>query len=126
MKMDIQIERRAKALDQDDGTHPGRVVCTACFPHQIRGDDTVDDTQHQPHDLGSSGEQEAQLKGKAEYPLAHGLFGQNFIYQQGCAFGSGSCFALPPASMQSSAIRRVPQLGQKPRRLQLKPIRRSA
>ena len=41
----------------------------------------------------------------------------------GGTFGSGSCFALPPASMQSSAIRRAPPLGQKPRRLQLKATR---
>lgn len=51
-------------------------------PHlldQVRGNAAVDDAQHLTHDLGPAGEKEAQLKGKAEHPLAHGLFGQNFI-----------------------------------------------
>lgn len=74
VEMDIQIEHRPEPLDQRDCTRSGRVACIACFPDQMRGDDTVNDAQHAPLDLGPAGEQEAQLKGKAQYPLAQGLF----------------------------------------------------
>lgn len=53
----------------------------------MSGDDAVDDAQHTSHDLGPAGEQEAQLIGEAEHPLAHGLLGQDFIDQQRGAFG---------------------------------------
>lgn len=57
--MDIEVQRRAKSLDEGDGTRPGRVACTACFPEQMRRNDTVDDAQQAPHDPGPAGEQDA-------------------------------------------------------------------
>ena len=44
---------------------------------------TVDDAEHPAHDLGAAGEQEAQLEWETQYPLAHRLFGQYLIDQQG-------------------------------------------
>ena len=52
----------------------------------------------------------------------HRLLGKIFTYQQG-AFGSGFCFALPRASLHLSTMHRAPQLGRKPRHLQLKVTR---
>lgn len=71
----------------------GRLVGMACFLDQPRGDDAVDDTKHPAHDLGPAGEQETQWKGKAEYPLAHGLFGQHLVDPQRRAFGYTPCTA---------------------------------
>jgi hypothetical protein len=51
--------------------------------------------------------------------MADGLPRQDLVYQQRRRLGNCSCIALPHASLHSSAIRRAPQLGQKPRRLQL-------
>jgi hypothetical protein len=93
---------------------------------QMAGDDPIDDAEHLAHDCWTAGEQETQRIWKAQHPLAHRLLGKHLIDQQRRALGSGSCFALPPASLQSSAIRRAPQLGQKPRRLQLNATRCSA
>jgi hypothetical protein len=53
----------------------------------MRGDDAVNDAQHLDHNLGPTGEQEAQGKWEAQDPLAHGLFGRNFIDQQRCTLG---------------------------------------
>ena len=58
-----------------------------CLLDQVRGNHSVDNAQHLPHDRRPAGEQKAQLKGKTQYPLAHGLCGQDFIHQQGRALG---------------------------------------
>ncbi len=79
--MDIQIECRAEALDQRDRAGLGYLFCEARLLDQVCGDDAVDDAQHPAHDLRPTGEQEAQWKRETEYPLAHGLFGQDFIDQ---------------------------------------------
>lgn len=91
VEMDIEVQRRAKALDESDSTRPGPVVCIACFPDQMGSDDAMDDAQHPPHDLRPAGEQETQLVRETQYPLAHGLFGQYFVNQQGRAFGHATC-----------------------------------
>lgn len=81
VKVNVEVQCTAEALDQGDGTGLGRLVGIARFLDQMRGDDAVNDAQHPAHDLRPAGEQKAQLKGKAEYPLAHGLYGQNLIDQ---------------------------------------------
>jgi hypothetical protein len=52
--------------------------------------DPVNDSQRTPHQLRAAGEQETQLKWKAQHPLANGLFRQNLIDQQCGAFGHAS------------------------------------
>lgn len=52
VKVDVEVQRRAKSLDEGDCTRPGRVVCIACFLDQMRGNHAVDDAQRTPHDLG--------------------------------------------------------------------------
>ncbi len=81
MKVDVEVERTTEALDQSDRAGSGRLVSVACFSDQMRGNDTLDDTQHTTGDLGAAGEQEAQLEWETQYPLAHRLFGQYLIDQ---------------------------------------------
>ena len=81
---------------------------------QVRGNDAVDDAQHLAPDRRTAREQETQRIRKAQYPLAHRLFGKDLVHQQRGAFCNCSCIALPRASLHSSAMRRAPQLGQKP------------
>jgi hypothetical protein len=50
----------------------------------------VNDPQHTPHQLRAAGEQETQLKWKAQHPLANGLFRQNLIDQLCGTFGHAS------------------------------------
>ena len=101
------------------GTGAGRRTGKSRFFDQVRGNAAVHDAEHVTHDRGTAGKQESQRVWKAQHPLAHRLCGKHLIHQQRRTLGNCSCIALPPASMQSSAMRRAPQLGQKPRRLQL-------
>jgi hypothetical protein len=122
----IQVERRAKALDQGHGTGMRLLAGESGLLDQVRADAAVDDTEHLTHDRRAAGEQKTQWIRKAQYPLTHRLFRKDLIDQQRGALGNCSCIALPPASLQSSAMRRAPQLGQKPRPLQLNATKCSA
>ncbi len=87
--------------------HPGSISVAP-------GDHAADDGQHPAERGRARGKQEAQREGKAQHPLADRVRRKDVVHQQRRGLGSGSCFALPPASMQSSAIRRAPRLGQNP------------
>ena len=52
MKVNVEVQCTAEALDQGDGAGLGRIVGMACFLDQLRGDDAVNDAQHPAHDLG--------------------------------------------------------------------------
>jgi hypothetical protein len=91
VKVDVEVQRTAEALDQGDRAGPGRLVAMARFLDQMRGNDAVNDAQHLTHDLGPAGEQEAQGIRETEHPMAHGLFGQDVIDQQGRTFGHAPC-----------------------------------
>ena len=56
------------------------------------------------HDLGPAGEQEMQLKGKAEHPLAQGLFRQHLVDQQRRAFGHTPCAATRTEAAMFAAL----------------------
>jgi len=89
--MNIQIQRAAEALNQGDGPCVSRRFCKTGFPGQVRSNGAVDNTQRLAHDFGLAGKQEPERKRHAEYPLAHGLLGQYFIYQQGSTFCHTTC-----------------------------------
>jgi len=55
VKVDVEVQRTAKALDQGNRASLGRLVRTARFLDQMRGDDTIDDTKHLPHDCWLAG-----------------------------------------------------------------------
>lgn len=108
MEVNIQIQCTAKVLNQGDGAGVRRLASEPRLPDQVRGNHTVDNTQHPAHDRRTAGQQEPQRIWKAQHPLSHRLFRQDLIDQQGRTL---------------SAMRRAPQLGQKPRRLQLNATR---
>ena len=90
-QMNVQIQRAAEALNQGDGPCVSRRFCKTGFPGQVRSNGAVDNTQRLAHDFGLAGKQEPERKRHAEYPLAHGLMGQYFIYQQGSTFCHTTC-----------------------------------
>ncbi|GBE07587.1 hypothetical protein BMS3Bbin11_01149 [bacterium BMS3Bbin11] len=50
MEMDIQIECRAKPLDEGDRPGPGCLFCQARFLDQMGGNHTVDNAEHPARD----------------------------------------------------------------------------
>ena len=86
VKMNIQIQGTAKTLDQRDRTGVSSLPGVTGFMDQVRCNGTVHDAQHPGHDRRLGGEQKSQWVREAQYPLAHGLFGQDLVDQQGCAF----------------------------------------
>ncbi len=73
MKVDIQVERRTKSLDQRYRASTGCLFRIACLLDQMHGDDAVNDTQHLARDHRPTGEEKVQLKWKTEHPLVHRL-----------------------------------------------------
>ena len=57
MQVDVGVERTTEALDQSDRAGSSRLVSVVFFD-QMRGNGTLDDTQHVTHNLGPAGEQE--------------------------------------------------------------------
>ena len=87
MKVNVQVERRIKSLDQCDRACVGCLSRVTCFLDQMQGDDAVNDTQHLARDQRTAGEEKAQLKWKTEHPLAHRLVGEYLISEQGRTLG---------------------------------------
>jgi hypothetical protein len=58
VQVDVEVERTTEALDQSDRAGSSRLVSVVSFSDQMRGNDTLDDTQHATGDLGPAGEQE--------------------------------------------------------------------
>jgi len=85
MKVNIQIQSTAKALDQGHRASLYKGFCKARFMCQVRGDGARDDTQHFAHGFGLTGKQKSQRKRHTEDPLAHGLMRQDLVHQQGGA-----------------------------------------
>ena len=81
MKMDIQVQRTAKTLDQGDGTCVSGLFCIAGFPGQVCSNGAADNTQRLAHDFRLAGKQEPEGKWHAEHPLTHWLMGQYFVHQ---------------------------------------------
>ena len=69
MKVDIQVERAAEALDQ---RHRAALRCAplnACLIRQPSCDHTMHDPQHRADGFGLAGEQEAQRHRDTQHPL---------------------------------------------------------
>lgn len=110
MEVNIEVQRTAEALDQGDRAGLGRLTEEARLPDQVRGDAAVDNAEYPTHDLRPARKQEAQRVRNAQHPLAHRLLGKHLVHEQRRTFGHSP----------------GPQLGQKPRRLQLNATRCSA
>jgi len=46
VKVELEVQRTAKALDQDERAGVGRPGAEPGFPDEVRGDDALDDAQH--------------------------------------------------------------------------------
>ena len=128
MKMNIQVQRATETLDQGDGACVSRRFCITGFSGQVRSNGAVDDTQRLAHDFGLAGKQKPERKRHAEYPLAHGLMGQYFTYQQGSTFCHTACPATGTKATTFAAkgdqVLRMASLTLHPQKTMLKMIDR--
>ena len=82
VKVDVEIQGAAEALDQCHGTGLSRRVGQSGFLDEMRGDRSVDDPEHRS-DLGRlARQQEPQGERHAQHPLSQGLTRQHLINQQ--------------------------------------------
>ena len=86
VKVNVEIQGTAEALYQRHGAGLRVGAGAARLLDQMAVDGPVDDAQHPAHDLRPAGEQESELEGKAQDPLAHGQPGQDLVDQQRGAF----------------------------------------
>ena len=73
VKVDVQVQRAAKALDQGHGAGLRGCLGQSRLADQVRGDGPVDDTEHGRQDGRFGGKQEAQQERHAQDPLAQRL-----------------------------------------------------
>jgi hypothetical protein len=105
VQVNVEVGRRAEALDQRDRAAVGFVRLELSLAEQVLRDYTVHDLQHGRHQLGLCGQQQAQ----------RGVIGSDSTHWRTGTCGmtwSTRCAAV-------CAIRRAPHDGQDPRRLQL-------
>ena len=65
MKVDVEIERTTKSLDQGYCTSLCHGLCITCFSGQMGGNGAVNDTQNFTHNGWLTGKQKAQWKWNA-------------------------------------------------------------
>jgi hypothetical protein len=75
VKVNVEIERGAKALDQRHGTgHTGRAREPRLLEY-VRRDRPVDDAEYLSQRVRIRGKQESQRERQRQHPLAQRLFG---------------------------------------------------
>ena len=75
VKVDVQVQRAAEALDQGHGARLRVGLFMPCLADQVRGDRPVDDAEHGRQGGRFRGKQEAQRERHAQHPLAQWLPG---------------------------------------------------
>ena len=101
--MQVQVECTTETLNQ---CHCACLTCLsteACLLDHPTRQATIDQSQHATHHRWPIRKQKSQRNREAQHPLTYRLIREYLIHQQSC----------------TSAIRRAPQLGQNPLRLQL-------
>ena len=73
VKVDVEVDGAAEALDQGDDSGLGLRFFEPGFFAKMTRDCASDDVQNLAHDLGSDCEQQPDLDGKADHPLTNGL-----------------------------------------------------
>lgn len=73
VKVDVEIERAAEALDEGDRAGVRAAAGEARLADEITRDAAVDDAEHAREGARVAGEQKAQREGQAQHPLAQGL-----------------------------------------------------
>ena len=71
VQVDVEIGRRAKALDQRDRATLGRVYLEASLAEQEAREHAVHHLQNGRHQLGLCSQQQAQRDGQRQHPLPH-------------------------------------------------------
>lgn len=77
MRGDVRIT----PIRQNQHRGTGRGAGAARLLDEMGLDGPIDDAQNPGHDLGPAREQESELEGKAQHPLAYGQVGQDFVDQ---------------------------------------------
>jgi len=65
VEVDVEVQRRAEALDQRGRAGAGGLLRVAGLPDQVAGDDAVDDAEHPTDEPRMRGQQKPQRKRKA-------------------------------------------------------------
>ena len=71
MQVNVQIGRRAKALDEGDGARGRFTAFDARLPDQMRRNDPVNDLQYRGEQFRVHREEAAQRDRERQHPLAH-------------------------------------------------------
>jgi hypothetical protein len=98
VEVDIQIERATEALDKGDRTRLGRLTGKLGFLDQVRGDSAVDNAEHLTMTAGRLANRKRN---------GYGMLSTH--WRTGCSGNTSST-----STVALSAMRRAPQLGQKP------------
>ena len=81
VEVNIEVNRTAKALDQRHDTRLGLGFLKACFLAKVERNGVRYDVEHLTHDLRSDCQEEPNLDGKADHPLANRFDGEHFVHQ---------------------------------------------
>ena len=71
MQVDVEVGRRAEALDQRDRAALTLAGAQPDIGQQMARDHTLHPLQHRRDELGLRGQQHAQRDGQRQHPLAH-------------------------------------------------------
>ena len=71
VQVDVQVGRRAKALDEGDRAGGGLGALDARLAYEVGGDDSLNHAQHRPQQFRMHGKQAAQRDGERQHPLPH-------------------------------------------------------
>jgi len=85
--VNVEVQRRAEALDQRNRAGAGGLLRVAGLPDQVRGNDAIDDAEHTADQRRMCREQKAQRKRKTQHPLPDRPLGQYLIDQPGSPVG---------------------------------------
>ena len=81
VQVNVEIGRRAEALEERDSAAVGFVCLQPGLPEQLARDHAVHDLQHRRHQLGLCGQQQAPRDRQRQHPLAHRHMGDDVVHQ---------------------------------------------
>jgi hypothetical protein len=93
IKVHVEVQRAAEALDQGHHAALRRRAVNACLVRQPVPDHALHDGQHRANRLWLAGEQPAQRKRNAQHPLPHPARAKHVLHQMPRALGHAACAA---------------------------------
>ena len=79
--MYVEVDGRAKALDQRDGAAVGFLRLKPCLAKQVARNHAAQHLKHRRHQLGLCGQQLAQRNGQRKHPPAYGHMRDDVVHQ---------------------------------------------